>query len=198
VARANAEAIDAWNGVLFEKFTRFQHLLTKGLSGHSDELLRRPPPGVRKRALDIGCGFGDTALELAALVGADGEVVGVDAAERFVLDSRCAAQAAGVRNARFLAADVQADDLGGPYDLAFSRFGTMFFASPVAAILNVRRALAPEGRLPAGEIIRLAGERAEALMPAVDAALREALSPFARDGGVYAPSSTWFVTARAV
>ena len=38
-------------------------------------------------------------------------------------------------------------DLGGPYDLAFSRFGTMFFAGPVTALRNVRRSLAPGGRL---------------------------------------------------
>jgi SAM-dependent methyltransferase len=48
---------------------------------------------------------------------------------------------------RFAVADVQSDELGGPYDLAFSRFGTMFFASPVAALRNVRAALAPGGRL---------------------------------------------------
>ena len=37
--------------------------------------------------------------------------------------------------------------LGGPFDMAFSRFGTMFFANPVAALRNVREALVPAGRL---------------------------------------------------
>ena len=48
---------------------------------------------------------------------------------------------------RFLVADVQACEFDGGFDYAFSRFGTMFFANPVAALRNVRRALAPGGRL---------------------------------------------------
>jgi hypothetical protein len=48
---------------------------------------------------------------------------------------------------RFFAADVQTADLGGPYDLAFSRFGTMFFASPVQALRNVAKSLISGGRL---------------------------------------------------
>ncbi|HEX2492141.1 MAG TPA: hypothetical protein VHK24_00090 [Steroidobacter sp.] len=49
---------------------------------------------------------------------------------------------------------------------------------------------------PAGEIIRLAGAASEELKPQVIAALREALSAYVRDDGVWAPSSTWFITAR--
>jgi SAM-dependent methyltransferase len=48
----------------------------------------------------------------------------------------------------FLHADVQVHDLGGgEFDAAYSRFGVMFFADPVAAFTNVRRALRPDGRL---------------------------------------------------
>ena len=49
---------------------------------------------------------------------------------------------------------------------------------------------------PAGEIIRLAGPRGERRKPEVIAALRETLAAYSRDDGVWAPSSTWFVTAR--
>jgi ubiquinone/menaquinone biosynthesis C-methylase UbiE len=48
---------------------------------------------------------------------------------------------------------------------------------------------------PAGEAIRLAGEEGEKRKPQVVAALKEALAPFARADGIWAPSSTWFVTA---
>lgn len=48
---------------------------------------------------------------------------------------------------------------------------------------------------PAGEIIRLAGEEGEKCRPQVVAALKEALAPFARPDGIWAPSSTWFVSA---
>src|SRR5581483_4427821 len=105
-----------------------------------------PPPGGR--VLDIGCGFGDTTQRLAQLVGPEGEAVGVDVSPRFIEASRREAEEAGVANARFFAADVQtADDLGGPYDHAFSRMGTMFFANPVVALRGVRAALRPGARL---------------------------------------------------
>jgi hypothetical protein len=51
---------------------------------------------------------------------------------------------------------------------------------------------------PAGEILRLQGDRAAHLLPQVDAALREGLAEYVRDDGtVWAPASTWIVTATA-
>jgi SAM-dependent methyltransferase len=72
--------------------------------------------------------------------------VGVDCAERFIETGARDAAAAGVRNADFFVADVQDDDLRGPYDQAFARFGTMFFMSPVPALRNIRGSLKPGGR----------------------------------------------------
>lgn len=54
---------------------------------------------------------------------------------------------AGVANAQFFSADVQGDDLHGPYDYAFSRFGTMFFMMPGVALRNIRSVLKPGGVL---------------------------------------------------
>jgi SAM-dependent methyltransferase len=138
----NSEAVLAWNTVLFDKFSRFREVLTKGLGCHGDALLERHPLTEGSRVLDVGCGFGDTTLTLARAVGPRGEAVGVDAAVRFIEAARRDAEQAHVPNARFLAADVQTDPLGGPYDRAYARFGTMFFASPVAALRNVRKSLA--------------------------------------------------------
>src|SRR4051812_26165957 len=81
------------------------------------------------------------------MVGSEGEAVGVDAAPNFIDGARVETSEAGVENARFEVRDVQFDDLGGPYDHAFSRMGTMFFANPVAALRNVRVALRPGARL---------------------------------------------------
>jgi SAM-dependent methyltransferase len=143
----NAEAIQAWDGPLFDTFVRFREVLTTGLGAHGDAALRLVPPRPGQRVLDIGCGFGDTTQRIAGLVGPDGEAVGVDAAPQFIdLAVREAAEA-GVPNARFAVADVQSEELGGPFDLAFSRMGTMFFTNPVAALRNVREALRPGGRL---------------------------------------------------
>lgn len=279
----NAEAIQAWDGPLFDRFVKFRHIVTTGLGAHGDEALRLHPPGQGQRVLDVGCGFGDTTQQIAAMVGPNGEAVGVDAAHNFIEAATQEADEAGVANARFLVADVQTDPLGGPYDMAFSRMGTMFFISPVAALRNVCKSLVPGGTLvsvvwrrrednqwlyraqeivegivqkpeeydeptcgpgpfsmanadtmsdilthagftdisltrcdldimggtnmdealdlvmsigPAGEILRLQGERAAHLIPQVEAALREGMADFVRDDGqLWAPASTWIVTA---
>ncbi len=144
---SNARTIEAWNGVLFDRFVRFRDIVTTGLGAHGEQALRVHPPRSGDRALDVGCGFGDTTRRLARLVGPQGQAVGVDAAPRFIDAARWEAAQAAVANARFVVADVQAGTLEGGFDYAFSRFGTMFFANPVVGLRNVRRALAPGGRL---------------------------------------------------
>jgi SAM-dependent methyltransferase len=100
-----------------------------------------------ERALDVGCGLGETTRSLAELVGPTGEAVGIDAGERFVETATAEAAEAGASNVSYMTGDVQVADMGSGFDLAFSRFGTMFFASPVAALRNVRSSLRPGGRL---------------------------------------------------
>jgi ubiquinone/menaquinone biosynthesis C-methylase UbiE len=282
---ANEEAIRAWDGPLYDRFVRFREIVTTGLGAHGERALALHPPRPGQRVLDIGCGFGDTTQRIAELVGSGGEAVGIDAAPRFVEDAIREADEAGVRNARFFTADVQETLCGETgFDMAFSRFGTMFFASPVAALRNVREALVPGGKLvmvvwrrridndwlyraqtivegivarpeeydeptcgpgpfsmadadttseilthagfteialhrcdlpiaigkdleealelvmalgPAGEILRLAGERAAHLHGQVQDALREGLAEFAEGGELRAPASTRIVTASA-
>jgi ubiquinone/menaquinone biosynthesis C-methylase UbiE len=285
VDASNDIIIEAWNTVLFDKITRFKYLAIEGLSSHSDEALGRHPPPEGARVLDVGCGFGDSAIRLARAVAPEGEAVGVDCAKNFVDSAINEARAAGVTNVSFFVADVQLDELRGPYDYAFARFGTMFFMLPGAALGNIRKSLRPGGEFtqivwrkrednpwlyeaeqrvkeivpvishedtdevhcgpgpfsmadpdmvsgmmqavgydritferfdtdicigrdmdeaidfamalgPAGEIIRLAGEEGERLKPDVIVALREALTPYLKNTGVWAPSSTWFITAR--
>ncbi len=144
---ANDEAIEAWDGVLFDRFSQFRHVFLPGLAVHSDRALIRHPPRDGDATLDIGCGFGDTTMQLAELVGPRGSALGVDAAPRFVEAARREAEDAGAANVRFDVADVQAAPFEQPFDYAFSRCGTMFFANPVAALRNVREALVPGGRL---------------------------------------------------
>jgi SAM-dependent methyltransferase len=143
----NEEAQRAWDGVLFERFLLYKHLIVSSLAQHGVAALRRFPPGPGARVLDIGCGFGDSTLQLAELVGADGSALGVDISPRFIEAAREEAKEIGVPNARFEVMDVQAARFEDEFDYAFSRFGTMFFASPVAAFRNVRAALADDGRL---------------------------------------------------
>ncbi len=81
-------------------------------------------------------------------VGPGGEAVGVDISAEMLARGRERAARAGAGNVEFVHADVQVHDLGeGRFDAAYSRFGVMFFAGPVAAFANVRRALRPGGAL---------------------------------------------------
>jgi hypothetical protein len=82
---------------------------------------------------------------------------------------------------------------GAGYDrITFERFDTdICIGTDLAEAIEFAMALGP-----AGEIIRLAGDDGVRLGPQVVEALRETLAVYARDDGVWAPSSTWFVTAR--
>jgi len=143
----NAEAIEAWNTVLYEKYVRFRRIMVGMLAVHGTRAMDRHPPRARERVVDLGCGLGDTTIELGKRVGPDGRAIGLDAASNFIATARKEASEASSRNVSFEVADIEAAVPGGPYDLAFSRMGTMFFASPVIALRNVRKALRPDGRL---------------------------------------------------
>jgi SAM-dependent methyltransferase len=95
-----------------------------------------PRPG--ESVLDIGCGGGETALDLARAVAPDGTVVGVDLSAAVLVFARRAAK--GCERVRFVQADAQVF-LFEPasFDAAFSRFGVMFFADPTAAFINCGR-----------------------------------------------------------
>jgi SAM-dependent methyltransferase len=277
---ANTEAIEAWNGPLFDRFVEYREIFADGLGAHGEHALALYPPQPGERVIDIGCGFGDTASRIAELVGPQGEVLGVDAAPRFIESARAEYSAP---NVRFEVADVERAPLEGGFDRAFSRMGTMFFANPVAALRNVRASLCPGGRLcmvvwrrkldndwlhraellvgdyltrpddydeptcgpgpfsmanadtvsdivlaagyedvalsrcdipirmgkdmdeavgavtaigPAGEVIRLLGDRASAELPKIDHALRTGFAEFVQpDGSLVGSASTWAVTA---
>jgi SAM-dependent methyltransferase len=284
ISPANAEAVEAWDGPLFERFVKYRHIVVEGLKQFGDEAMRIHPPPPGGRVLDIGCGFGDTTQQLADLVGRGGFALGVDAAPRFIEAARTEAAEAGVDNVRFDVIDVELASFEERFDYAFSRMGTMFFANPVAALRNVRGSLVPGAQLvmavwrtrednkwlyvaqqvterfvkkpdeydeptcgpgpfsmanadtmsgilksagydeitlrrcdlpvkagtdveeaidltmdlgPAGEILRLQGERAAHLHEPIRQALREALAEFAGGDGIVAPASTWIVSARA-
>ena len=103
-----------------------------------------PQPG--ETLLDIGCGAGQTVLQLSERVGPRGLVIGVDIAPLLLDLARRDAQ--DQPQARFIAADAQTLELPDhSADGLYSRFGVMAFADPVAAFANLRRLLKPGGRL---------------------------------------------------
>ncbi|MBV8334334.1 MAG: methyltransferase domain-containing protein, partial [Alphaproteobacteria bacterium] len=100
-----------------------------------------------ERVIDVGCGCGATALELAARVGPSGFVVGIDVSQPMLKRARERARAAGVANIEFIHADAATHTFSLVADLLFSRTGVMFFSDPIAAFGNLRRALRAGGRL---------------------------------------------------
>jgi SAM-dependent methyltransferase len=147
VAPTNEEEVEAWSGVLFDRWVEFRDVVAVAINPFSDEAYRICEPAPGERVLDIGCGLGETTRQLAELVAPGGEVVGIDAGERFVELARGEAEEADAANVSYRTGDIQVADLGGGFDLAFSRFGTMFCTNPVAALRNVRESLVPGGRL---------------------------------------------------
>src|SRR5438067_6272420 len=120
---SNDRFLEFWNTVLVEKFERFRNILLDGLRYHSDVPFRalRLEPG--SKALDVGCGWGDTAIELAHIVGPAGSVLGLDCCDAFLQKGRKDAQDARLGNVRFVEADVQTYRFAPEFDFCFSRFG---------------------------------------------------------------------------
>ena len=125
-----------------------------GPSGYDAELRRhnvvlRRAVGVQlhDHTLDIGCGTGQTTREAARTAQA-GSAFGVDVSAPAIERARELARADGLRNVTFEHANAQVHRFPPErFDLAISRFGTMFFDDPAAAFANIRRALRPAGRL---------------------------------------------------
>ena len=143
----DSEFVRFWNDVLAPKFIRFKHILVGGLSRHSDAVFPTLPVRSGDQVLDVGCGFGDTAIRLAGQVGATGLVVGIDCCDAFLDQARTEMKSRGVTNLSFVRGDAEYALPTNHYDFVFARFGTMFFANPVAGLRNMRQALRPGGRM---------------------------------------------------
>lgn len=145
---ANAAQIDYWNATAGEIWASFQEQLDRQIAPLGREALRVLAPQPGEAILDIGCGCGQTSLELANRVGSEGRVVGVDISVPMLAVARRRPFLHLVRPPEFREVDAQSGELGhAEYDAASSRFGVMFFSDPIAAFSNIRSALKPHGRL---------------------------------------------------
>ena len=138
----NGPAGKAWLGmeaILDRLFEPFETLLVDAVRWH------RP-----NHALDIGCGTGATTLAIARTLAPDGSCTGADLSQIMIdrARDRAAAEPEGV-NALFRSGDASRLDGAGPFDMAVSRFGVMFFEDPAAAFARIRAAMMPSAPLAA-------------------------------------------------
>jgi SAM-dependent methyltransferase len=135
-----------WDEHSDRAFAELQAPLDRELSplGHRAQAALAAKPG--ERILDIGCGTGQTTLELAAMVGVTGKVLSVDISPACLAIAK--KRAAQTPQVEFTLGDAQEFAFQPKsFDGVFSRFGVMFFADPTIAFRNIRTALKPGGRL---------------------------------------------------
>ncbi len=143
-AELAAEQAAYWNGPGGEGWLAAYQRIQRAIGDIGELGLSAAAARPGEQAIDIGCGTGDTTAALARAVGLDGHVLGVDISGTLI----AAARSYRLDNATFVVGDAATHPFqAGHYDLVFSRFGVMFFADPVAAFRNIRRALKPGGRL---------------------------------------------------
>jgi SAM-dependent methyltransferase len=137
-AFANVEQAEFWSQ-LAPTWLEFEDQLEQAGGPPGELAMARLELLPGQRVVDLGCGSGRTTLELAARVGPGGEVAGVDISAGMLARARERAARSGTGNVEFVYADVQVHELGeAHFDAAYSRFGVLFFADPVAAFANNR------------------------------------------------------------
>ena len=141
------EIINRWSGSapFWEKHSE---IIRQMFAPITQALVEDAQVGSRQAVLDIAMGPGEPALSVAALVGPEGRIFGIDPIPEMVAAARRAADRLGLKNAQF---DVAfADHLPFPadtFDAVISRFGVMFFPSPVDAVREMLRVLKPGRKL---------------------------------------------------
>ncbi len=145
---SNAEQIEYWNGDAGKRWADSDARMANLLSPITEALLVHAPPRSGWHALDIGCGGGSQSVQLAELLGPEGNVTGIDISAPLLAVARQRTVPKSGAGISFLEADASTHAfVPERFDLLFSRFGVMFFDDPAAAFANLRRALKPEGRL---------------------------------------------------
>ena len=144
----NAEQIKYWNEVSGPKWVALNDFVDAQLAPLGVQAMDRAGIEPGAHVLDVGCGCGNTTMELARRVGPSGRVTGIDISSVMLERARATAHAAGLSHVHFENADAQTFRFPPrSFHLVFSRFGIMFFAHPEDAFANLRSALRPGGRV---------------------------------------------------
>lgn len=141
------EAERAWTDKAGETWVRQRDRTDAQLAPLGLAVIDELAPKAGERVLDVGCGTGQTLLQLAERVGSAGHVVGLDVSEPMITEAKARIASAGVTNVELVLGNAATENLRGPFDVVFSRFGVMFFDDSVAAFSHLRRGMKPGGRL---------------------------------------------------
>jgi SAM-dependent methyltransferase len=142
-----SEQAEIWNGPVGQGWVQTEELLNRVFAPFADLVVEAVGAAAARRVLDVGCGTGATTRAIARSLRADGCCVGLDISEPMIGAARARAARERVP-AQFIVADAETHVFEPPrFDMIVSRFGVMFFADPVRAFANLRRASAPGGQL---------------------------------------------------
>jgi ubiquinone/menaquinone biosynthesis C-methylase UbiE len=145
--RPDEEILKRWRGSA-PFWEKHRNIIRGMFAPITQALIEDAGIGTQDSVLDVATGPGEPALSVAAVVGPNGKVFGVDAIHGMIAAARTEAQRLGLKNAKF---DVAfADDLpfaANTFDAVISRFGVMFFPSPVDGVREMLRVLKPGRKL---------------------------------------------------
>src|SRR3989442_1124186 len=198
MAADNSEQIAEWNGALGQRWVAKQRDIDRIVMPFGDAALKAAAPQPGERVIDIGCGCGDTSIEIARLVGAGGSVLGVDVSQPMLEVARTHGALANCAHLAFRDGDASEAELPANIDLLFSRFGVMFFSQPSPPFSHLRKSLraGAENVVQIGPVSRLVREVGAEHLPIILDAVERTLAPLAaRDGHVSLNGSTWIVAA---
>ncbi len=142
----NSEQIAEWNGALGQRWVAKQQETDRIVAPFGDAALKAAAPQSGERVIDIGCGCGDTSIEIARIVGPAGSVLGIDVSEPMLEVARAHSALANCAHLAFCEGDASEAALPANTDLLFSRFGVMFFSQPSPAFSHLRKSLRTGGR----------------------------------------------------
>ncbi len=146
MSAGNSEQIAEWNGALGERWVAMRQEIDRFVVPFGDAALKAAAPQPGERVIDVGCGCGDTSIEIARMVGAAGAVLGIDVSQPMLAVARSRGALANGAPLDFRDGDASEAALPANTDLLFSRFGVMFFSQPSPAFSHMRKSLRAGGR----------------------------------------------------